>query len=87
MAVKVCQEHQATLLVIDLRAPDIDVRHLVAELRRQCATSLHIMATGPHVHEVSLKEAKAAGCDEVVTRGQFERRFRTTVERLAAGDP
>jgi hypothetical protein len=30
-----------------------------------------VIAFGPHVHEERLQAARKAGCDEVVSRGQF----------------
>lgn len=65
----------ADVAAIDLRLPGLDVAALVAELRQAAPRPLHIMAFGPHVHEASLRAAAAAGCDEVFTRGEFERRF------------
>jgi CheY-like chemotaxis protein len=60
----------ATLLVIDLNAPQLDVRSIVERFR---ATSPEgrIVAFGPHVHEQRLAAAREAGCDQVVSRGQF----------------
>jgi CheY-like chemotaxis protein len=60
----------ATLLIIDLNSPQLDVRSVVERFR---ATSPEgrIVAFGPHVHEERLAAARAAGCDQVVSRGQF----------------
>jgi hypothetical protein len=32
---------------------------------------LRVVAFGPHVHEERLAAARNAGCDEVVSRGEF----------------
>jgi hypothetical protein len=34
------------------------------------------------VHTEALEAAAAAGCDEVITRGQFERRFDALLAKL-----
>jgi hypothetical protein len=39
------------------------------------APAARIIAYGPHVDEALLADAKEAGCDEVLTRGQFNKLF------------
>ena len=78
-AVKACED--ARLVVVDLRTPGINIESLMAELRG-AATNVRVMACGPHVHEATLARAAAAGCDEVVTRGEFERRLDAALARL-----
>src|SRR5690242_4589677 len=70
-------------IAVDLRLPGLDIESLVSRLR-QTNSQLRIVAFGPHVHEQSLAAAKAAGCDEVFTRGQFERRFEQLISELTA---
>ncbi|HMO85589.1 MAG TPA: histidine kinase [Lacipirellulaceae bacterium] len=78
-----CAEPEtAALVAVDLRTPGLDVAALVAAVRR-AAPSAAILAFGPHVHEAALAAARAAGCDEVVTRGQFEQRLAAALARLA----
>jgi CheY-like chemotaxis protein len=60
----------ATLLIIDLSAPQLDVRSIVERFRTMSPEG-RIVAFGPHVHEQRLAAAREAGCDEVVSRGQF----------------
>jgi hypothetical protein len=43
------------------------------------------MACAPHVHEQSLAAAVAAGCDAVITRGQFEARVDAQLAQLVGG--
>jgi DNA-binding response OmpR family regulator len=71
------------LITIDLRAPALAVASLVAALR-QAASEATIVAFGPHVHTEALSAAVEAGCDEVITRGQFERRFDALLAALTA---
>jgi CheY-like chemotaxis protein len=83
-AVRECGD-DAALLVIDLRAPGLDIAEVVRAVRDGCETPPYIMACAPHVHEQSLAAAAAAGCDAVVTRGQFEARVEAQVAQLAGG--
>jgi CheY-like chemotaxis protein len=81
-AVAAAGDAETRLAAIDLRAPGLEVASLVAALRGARAAPIHVLAGGPHVHEASLAAARAAGCDEVVTRGEFERRLDAAVARL-----
>lgn len=58
------------LVILDLSHPGLDIAKLVAKLKvlRPAAT---IIAFGPHVHKGRLAAAEAAGCDTVMSRGQF----------------
>ncbi len=81
-ALAACSDDAVRLLVVDLRSPQLDVGALMAELRSISTTHIPVLAFGPHVHEASLAAAAAAGCDEVVTRGEFERRLDAALARL-----
>jgi len=89
-AVAACGD-DCRLVLIDLRSPGLDVAALVDELRQQTANpvpanlvpaNLVIVACGPHVHEMRLDEARQAGCDLVVTRGQLEREAEAIFQRV-----
>lgn len=69
------------LVAVDLRTNGLDVSS-VAEQVRAAAPAAVILAGGPHVQHDSLAAAVAAGCDEVVTRGQFEGRLDAIVAKL-----
>lgn len=86
-AVAAAGDAETRLAAIDLRSPGLDVATLVAGLRSARPAPIHVLAGGPHVHEASLSAARAAGCDEVVTRAEFERRLDAAVERLIASRP
>jgi DNA-binding response OmpR family regulator len=83
-AIAASADSDSRLMVVDLRSRALDLEALVKALRGAAATQVHIMACGPHVHEATLARAAAAGCDEVVTRGEFERRLDATLARLAS---
>jgi DNA-binding NarL/FixJ family response regulator len=70
-AISICNELPVAVVVVDLGVPAFEVGSLVSSLKRAGASIPKIVAFGPHVHEDRLSAAKAAGCDEVISRGQF----------------
>ena len=72
---------QSPLLLIDLSTTGLNVGELVKSLREQ-ATPVRVFAFGPHVHEQRLAEARDAGCDRVLSRGQFQ----AQIDALVAGE-
>lgn len=65
-------------VILDLGMPGLDVASIVAQLRAD-QPAVQIVAFGPHVQEARLQEAQSAGCDLVLTRGQFHARARELV--------
>jgi DNA-binding response OmpR family regulator len=65
------QAGPTSLVVIDLGTPGLDPARLLPELRQIAGVGRRVLAFGPHVHELKLAAAREAGCDEVLTRGQF----------------
>jgi CheY-like chemotaxis protein len=61
----------ASAVILDLTLPTLDVAASVAQLRSLPGVKPVIIAFGPHVHESLLAAAQEAGCDEVLSRGQF----------------
>jgi DNA-binding response OmpR family regulator len=61
----------AELVILDLTMPGLDPRQLLARLRALAAPPALVLAFGPHVHESKLAAASEAGCEIVMTRGQF----------------
>ena len=57
---------------IDLQLPGLQIIEDAARLR-ESFERLSLIACGPHVHAARLEAAKQAGCDYVVSRGQFDR--------------
>lgn len=66
-----CAAMPVSIVAIDLATAGIDVATLVEVLKQQPERVPTVIAYGPHVHEAALEAAKAAGCDQVVSRGQF----------------
>ena len=69
-----------SIVVVDLSAPGVDIEKLMTTVRVKAqsdgATTTfapRVVAFAPHVHEQKLAAAKAAGCDAVLSRGQFDR--------------
>ncbi len=59
------------IVLLDLTCRAVDPADLVPKLKSLAAPPKAIVAFGPHVHEGRLAAAQAAGCDLVVSRGQF----------------
>ncbi len=72
-ALTAAREEQTRVLVVDLRLAGLDIAALIGALRDAVNDTVRVVAFGPHVHEANLAAAREAGCDEVVTRGQFDR--------------
>ena len=72
-----------TGVCIDLETPDLDLEALVGDARRANA-SCQIVAYGPHVHESLLQSAREAGCDHVLSRGEFDRMLPSLLQQLPA---
>jgi AmiR/NasT family two-component response regulator len=63
-------EMKPDMVVIDLGAP-LDVKSLVEQIRGATPDPPRFVAFGPHVHVDRLQAARDAGCDAVLSRGQF----------------
>lgn len=70
-AVDLCKAADANTLIVDLSTASLDVASLVDQLKAREGSGMRVIAFGPHVHEQRLAAARDAGCDLVVSRGQF----------------
>ena len=73
-------EHDVRGILVDLETPDFntaDVSTWKAE-----RPELRVIAYGPHVHTDRLVAAQDAGCDAVLSRGQFDQSARGILEQL-----
>ncbi len=59
------------IVLLDLNSPGVEPADVVPALRALPNPPRAIIAYGPHVQEDRLAAATASGCDEVLTRGQF----------------
>ena len=69
------------LIVIDLTLPGLDPNSIVEQVR---PVQIPIVACAPHVHEARLSQAREAGCDLVVSRGQWDRDAEKLCQELLA---
>ena len=70
------------LVILDLTTPALDPLQLVPQLRALPAPPGAVMAFGPHVHEAKLAAATDAGCELVISRGQFHAQLDELLGRL-----
>lgn len=59
------------LVILDLSHPGLEIESIAASLKPHLAEGATLVAFGPHVHKARLDAAVAAGCDLVLSRGQF----------------
>ena len=71
---ELASNNAANLVLIDLTLAGVDLQEAVPAIRAK-APQAKVVAYGPHVHEAALAAATAVGCDEVLSRGQFDREF------------
>ena len=71
--VAIAGKQSPAMVILDLAADDITLAELGAliERLREAVPTTKIVAFGPHVWEAKLSAARNAGCDAVLTRGQF----------------
>ena len=60
------------LLILDLATPGCDSGDVIDQLKQR-QLSPKVVAFAPHVKTNLLEAARKAGCDQVLTRGQFDR--------------
>jgi DNA-binding NarL/FixJ family response regulator len=66
-----CAKPPAALVIVDLTLATVDIASVVSQLRSLPGAGPAVIAFGPHVHQALLDAANRAGCDEVLSRGQF----------------
>jgi DNA-binding NarL/FixJ family response regulator len=82
MLVGQAAEPGTRLVIVDLTVPGVELADLVPRLR-SLESRPTILAFGPHVHEGRLQAATEAGCDLVVSRGQFHAQAAEMIEKFA----
>jgi CheY-like chemotaxis protein len=68
------QAESVRLVILDLATGNVDPASAIDKLR-QSNRNVKVIAYAPHVHEARLDAARAAGCDEVLSRGAFDARM------------
>ncbi len=74
------QADPPALVILDLSHPGLDPADLVPRIK-QLAPTAQIVAFGPHVHHARLAAAEAAGCNLVISRGQFHAQTEEILKR------
>ncbi|HXG36694.1 MAG TPA: response regulator [Dehalococcoidia bacterium] len=69
----------ASLLIIDLGFPGLDIAALVSEARRR--NGVAVIAFGRHTEGKLLQAARQAGCEEVLPRSSFVEELPSLVEK------
>jgi len=64
------RETPPRVVLVDMDAPKLEIADFVAQLK-QLEPAPAIVVYASHVHVDKLEAATAAGCDAVLTRGQF----------------
>lgn len=72
-------------VVLDLTAPGLSVGDVAPKLKKLPHPPV-IVAYAPHVHGDTLAAAQAAGCDLVLTRGQFHAQMEDVLRRYGKLD-
>lgn len=71
---ELANDTQVSAVFVDLGSLDVGIDSLASQFK-QFASPPAVIAFGPHVHEAKLAAARDAGCDEVLSRGQFHRQM------------
>jgi CheY-like chemotaxis protein len=69
------------LVILDLSHPGLDPRDLVPRLKQLLGQRATLLAFGPHVHAARLAAASEAGCEVVMSRGQFHAQMDDILKR------
>ena len=59
------------LVIFDLGLSSLDVSQAMQQLRQSSSAEAETIAFGPHVQESLLAAARTAGCNRILSRGQF----------------
>jgi DNA-binding NarL/FixJ family response regulator len=70
------------LVLVDLTLDRLNLPAAVAAVRAG-APAARVVAYGPHVDEAALADAADAGCDQVLTRGQFNKQYAELLQSAA----
>jgi DNA-binding NarL/FixJ family response regulator len=70
------------LVLIDLTLDRLNLPAAVTAVRAG-SPAARVVAYGPHVDAAALADAAEAGCDVVLTRGQFDKQYATLLQSAA----
>jgi DNA-binding NarL/FixJ family response regulator len=75
-----CLDLACRLVLLDLAEEGVRPAEVVPLVRAD-APAARIVAFGPHVQQAVLAAAEAAGCDQVLSRGQFHGQYATLLQQ------
>jgi len=70
------------LAILDLTVSGLEPASVLPEIR-STDSEVAVVAYGPHVHEQKLAEAASAGCEQVLSKGQFNSSIVSLINRFA----
>jgi DNA-binding NarL/FixJ family response regulator len=70
---------ECRLVLLDLSLPNLELPAAIQRIKTQFPT-VPCVAYGPHVHESRLQLASEAGCDFVLSRGQFNQQIASLLQ-------
>jgi CheY-like chemotaxis protein len=73
------------VVFVDLTAGDLASLPALTAYRRGTGSGVPFVAFGPHVDTAALESARAAGCDEVLTRSKFSADLPALIRRYFDG--
>ncbi len=83
-AISFIEENKPHMLIVDLQTPGLDVELLGEEIKGlPDAVCPLTIAYAQHVNVELLEQAKSAGLDQVLTRGQFNAQVGKIIEEAA----
>ena len=68
------------VLLIDLASPKLDAINAVKAIKSGDARETVVIGYADHTREDLIEEARAAGCDQVMSKGEFARRLPELLE-------
>ncbi|HTQ37951.1 MAG TPA: hypothetical protein VMJ32_02925 [Pirellulales bacterium] len=82
LAKLITESPQAGVVLLDLNSPGVEPSGLLPRLKALATPPQTIIAFGPHVHQQKLAAAQTAGCNVVLTRGQFDAQMQSLLTHI-----
>ena len=73
---------QPDVVLIDLAAPQLDALNAIREIKGGACKNCTVIGYVDHTREDLIEAAKAAGCDQVMSKGEFARRLPEMLEGI-----
>lgn len=70
------------LVIFDLTMPNVSIADVVAQAKAAAPTA-RLVAYGPHVQVDALRQAHEAGCQDVLSRGEFQAAYPSLLSNAA----